>query len=159
MTDGVHLFSPLEIRGIRFRNRVAVSPMCEYSCVDGMANDWHFVHLGSRAVGGAGLVMTEATAVEQRGQISLADLGLWNDSQIEPLERISRFVKQYGAVSGIQIAHAGRKASTDIPWLGGKPLTSAQGAWKPVAPSPIRFTPEHQTPAELTKEQIEEIVN
>src|SRR4051812_26966877 len=113
MTDG--LFSPLQIRSIRFRNRIAVSPMCQYSCEDGFANEWHFVHLGSRAVGGAALVIAEATAVEQRGQISASDLGLWKDEQIEPLRAIARFVKENGAVPGIQIAHAGRKASTEVP--------------------------------------------
>src|SRR6185436_15022529 len=144
MSDG--LFSPLKIRSIPFRSRVAVSPMCEYSSTDGMANDWHVVHLGSRAVGGAGIVMTEATAVEQRGQISHADLGLWEDKQIEPLRRIVHFIKNHGAVPGMQIAHAGRKASVDVPWHGSKPLTPTTGAWQPVAPSPLPFTPDHPVP-------------
>jgi 2,4-dienoyl-CoA reductase-like NADH-dependent reductase (Old Yellow Enzyme family) len=152
------LFSPFTIRGISFRNRIAVSPMCEYSCVDGMANDWHFVHLGCRAVGGAAIVMTEATAVEERGRISHADLGLWKDAQIEPLERTARFIKARGAVPGIQIAHAGRKASTDIPWLGGKPLAGAN-AWQPIAPSPIPFTTDHPVPAELSTADIQAIAS
>ncbi len=123
MSDG--LFSPLQLRSVTFRNRIAVSPMCQYSCVDGFASEWHFVHLGSRAVGGAALVMAEATAVEQRGQISSSDLGLWKDEQIEPLRTIARFVKENGAVPGIQLAHAGRKASTDVPWNG---LSSTLGS-------------------------------
>jgi 2,4-dienoyl-CoA reductase-like NADH-dependent reductase (Old Yellow Enzyme family) len=152
------LFSPLRLRTVELRNRVAVSPMCQYSCVDGMANDWHFVHLGSRAVGGASLVIAEATAVEQRGQISPADLGLWKDAQIEPLRRIAHFIKEAGAIPAIQLAHAGRKASTDAPWRGGKPLDSSNGAWKPVAPSPLAFTPNHQVPSELSYSDIQTIV-
>jgi 2,4-dienoyl-CoA reductase-like NADH-dependent reductase (Old Yellow Enzyme family) len=152
------LFSPLRLRSVELRNRIAVSPMCQYSSVDGMANDWHFVHLGSRAVGGASLVMAEATAVEQRGQISPSDLGLWKDGQIEPLQRIARFVKEAGAVPAIQIAHAGRKASTDAPWRGGKPLDASTGAWKPVAPSALALTADHQIPAELNVHEIKTIV-
>src|ERR1700742_4874211 len=101
-----HLFEPLEVRGVTLRNRIGVSPMCQYSCVDGAATDWHLVHLGARAVGGAGLVVAEATAVEARGRISPGDLGLWKDAQMEPLARIARFVKEQGAVPGIQLAHA-----------------------------------------------------
>lgn len=156
MSDG--LFSPLRLRDIQLRNRIAVSPMCQYSCADGFANDWHLVHLGSRAVGGAAIVMAEATAVEQRGQISPSDLGLWKDAQIEPLQRIAGFIKQTGAVPAIQLAHAGRKASTDIPWLGGKPLDRAHGGWTPVAPSPLPFTEHHNAPSELTQQQIQDIV-
>jgi 2,4-dienoyl-CoA reductase-like NADH-dependent reductase (Old Yellow Enzyme family) len=115
----MHLFSPLEIRGVKFRNRIAASPMCQYSCEDGFATDWHLVHLGSRAVGGAALVIAEATAVEQRGQISPADLGLWKDDHIAPLARIVAFIRSQGAVPGIQLAHAGRKASTSQPWQNG----------------------------------------
>jgi len=156
MSDG--LFSPLEIREVRFRNRIAVSPMCQYSCVDGMASDWHLVHLGSRAIGGASLVMVEATAVEQRGRISLSDMGLWKDPQIQPLARIAHFIKAQGAVPGIQIAHAGRKASTDVPWKGAKPLTKGAGDWRPVAPSPLPFTPNHQIPIELSTQETGDIV-
>jgi 2,4-dienoyl-CoA reductase-like NADH-dependent reductase (Old Yellow Enzyme family) len=153
------LFSPLRLRSLELRNRIAVSPMCQYSCVDGMANDWHFVHLGSRAIGGAALVMAEATAVEPRGRISPSDLGLWNDRQIEPLRRIAGFVKSAGAIPGIQLAHAGRKASTDVPWRGGKPIEPSNGGWKPVAPSPLAFTESHQVPADLDKSEIQAIVN
>src|SRR3954469_16260761 len=114
------LFSPLTIRGVTLRNRVGVSPMCQYSSVDGFANDWHFAHLASRAVGGAGLVITEAAAVEARGRISPADLGIWKDEHVEPLARIARFITERGATPGIQLAHAGRKASTPPPWESGR---------------------------------------
>lgn len=135
-----HLFSPLQIRDISFRNRIIVSPMCQYSCEDGFANDWHLVHLGSRAVGGAACVIAEATAVEARGCISPWDLGIWKDEHIAPLARIARFVKGQGAAPGIQLAHAGRKASTDVPWRGGDPVPVSRGGWKPVAPQshPVR---------------------
>src|SRR5512140_2020425 len=128
------LFSPLTMRGITFPNRIAVSPMCQYSCEDGFATDWHLVHLGSRAVGGAALVIAEATAVEARGRISPGDLGLWKDGQIEPLARIVRFVEGQGAVAGIQLAHAGRKASTRAPWEGGAALGPDAGGWPVVGP-------------------------
>ena len=117
-----HLFSPLQIRDITLRNRVAVSPMCQYSCEDGFANDWHFVHLGSRAVGGAGLVIAEATAVTPEGRISPQDLGLWKEEHLEPLARTAHFIREHDAAAGIQLAHAGRKASTARPWEGGKPV-------------------------------------
>src|SRR5512140_3109858 len=118
----MHLFEPLTLRGVTLRNRIGVSPMCQDSCIDGCATDWHLVHLGSRAVGGAGLVMAEATAVEARGRISPSDLGLWEDAQIEPLARVVRFVEAQGAASGVQLAHAGRKASVRAPWdAGGAP--------------------------------------
>ena len=148
MNDG--LLSPYKLRGITFRNRIAVSPMCQYSCEDGFANEWHFVHLGSRAIGGAALVIAEATAVEPEGRISSADLGLWKDEHIEPLRTIARFIKENGAVPGIQIAHAGRKASTDVPWFGGNPISAVNGGWQPVAPSAIPFSPEYNRPAELS---------
>src|SRR5436190_24302542 len=115
LNSNPNLFTPLAIRDIVLRNRIAVSPMCQYSCEDGFANNWHFVHLGSRAIGGAGLVMAEATAVEDRGRISPADLGIWKDEHTDPLARIARFLKEHGAVAAIQLAHAGRKASTDAP--------------------------------------------
>ena len=127
-----HLFSPLAIRGVGFRNRIVVSPMCQYSSEDGFANEWHVVHLGSRAVGGAGLVLTEAAAVEARGRISPQDLGIYHDAHIEPLRRINRFIHEHGAVAGIQLAHAGRKASTARPWEGGKPVGAEQGGWQPI---------------------------
>ncbi len=153
-----HLFSPLTIRGVTLRNRIGVSPMCQYSCTGGLATDWHLVHLGSRAVGGAGLVMTEATAVEARGRISAADLGIWDDSHISVLGRIAEFVKANGAVAGIQLAHAGRKASTAPPWLGGHPVEPADGGWEVVAPSAVKFDTKYQTPIALDRTGIREVI-
>lgn len=138
-TPEPHLFSPLTVRSVTLRNRIGVSPMCQYSATDGFANDWHYVHLGSRAVGGAGLVIVEATAVSPEGRITPGCLGLWSDKHIEPLARIAKFVKEYGAVAAIQIAHAGRKASADLPWRGGAHLSEAQGGWPTIAPSAIPF--------------------
>ena len=139
MTD-THLFSPLALRGVTMRNRIAVSPMCEYSSVDGFANDWHLVHLGSRAVGGAALVLTEATAVTSDGRISPADLGIWRDEHIEMLARCTRFISSQGAIAGIQLAHAGRKASSEVPWKGSRALSPSEGGWRPIhAPSAIAF--------------------
>jgi 2,4-dienoyl-CoA reductase-like NADH-dependent reductase (Old Yellow Enzyme family) len=156
----MRLFSPLEIRSVTFRNRIAVSPMCEYSCEDGFANDWHLVHLGSRAVGGAALVLTEATAVEKRGQISPADLGIWKDAHIVPLARTAAFIRSQGAVAGIQLAHAGRKASTSQPWQnGGATILPENGGWIPVAPSPIAFRDSDAAPAELTRADIANVVD
>lgn len=152
------LFSSLTIRDITFRNRIAVSPMCEYSSDDGFANDWHLVHLGSRAVGGAGLVLTEAAAVEPRGRISPDDLGIWKDEHIEMLARITRFVRAHGGVAGMQLAHAGRKGSTRVPWEGGAAIPEAEGGWQNLAPSPIPFRPGEPMPAELTHVEIGEIV-
>ncbi len=153
------LFSPLTVREVTFRNRVAVSPMCQYSSEEGLANDWHFVHLGSRAVGGAGLVIAEAAAVEARGRITPQDLGLYRDDHVEPLRRIVRFIQQQGAVAGIQIAHAGRKASTAAPWEGGDPVDESQGGWRPiVAPSPLPFAPGYPTPQALDESGIREVV-
>jgi 2,4-dienoyl-CoA reductase-like NADH-dependent reductase (Old Yellow Enzyme family) len=153
------LFDPLTIRGITFRNRIFVSPMCQYSCQDGLANDWHFVHLGSRAVGGAGLVMAEATAVEARGRISPEDLGLWSDAHIEPLARIVRFIHSQGAVAGIQLAHAGRKASTARPWSGSGAVDEKQGGWKDVvAPSAIQFSADYPMPVEISVQGIADVV-
>ena len=134
------LHESFTLRGVTMRNRIGVSPMCEYSSVDGFATDWHLVHLGSRAVGGAGLVLTEATAVTADGRISPADLGIYRDEHVDMLARITRFIGEQGAVPGIQLAHAGRKASTDAPWRGGAPLTPAQQGWSPiVAPSAVPF--------------------
>ena len=155
---GAHLFSPLRIRDVQFKNRIVVSPMCQYSCQDGFANDWHFVHLGSRAVGGAALVVAEATAVEARGRISPWDLGLWKDEHIEPLARIANFVKANGAVAGIQLAHAGRKASTEAPFRGGQPISLSSGGWQPIGPSPIPFNSGYPVPTELTISEIEQII-
>ena len=131
--------------------------MCQYSSQDGFADDWHLVHLGSRAVGGAALVVAEASAVEARGRISPSDLGIWKDEHIEPLARIARFLEQHGAVAGIQIAHAGRKASTARPWEGGKAVSNEAGGWDVVGPSPLPFDAPYRVPAELTVEQIKGI--
>jgi 2,4-dienoyl-CoA reductase-like NADH-dependent reductase (Old Yellow Enzyme family) len=133
------LFSPIAIGGMQFPNRIAVSPMCQYSSENGFPNDWHFVHLGSRAVGGAGLVMVEATAVTPEGRISPADSGIYLDDHVEPFARISRFLKQHGAVSGIQLAHAGRKASASKPWEGNKHIETDKGGWDIIAPSAVPF--------------------
>ena len=149
-----HLFEPFALRGVTLRNRVGVSPMCQYSSEDGRATDWHLVHVGARAVGGAGLVMAEATAVEPRGRISPFDAGLWCDEQVEPLARITRFIAAHGGIPGIQLAHAGRKASTARPWDGGGFLTAAQGGWAPVGPSPIPFNESDPPPRELTLVEI-----
>jgi 2,4-dienoyl-CoA reductase-like NADH-dependent reductase (Old Yellow Enzyme family) len=134
-----HLFQPLTIKSIVLRNRIGVSPMCEYSSEDGVATDWHLVHLGSRAVGGAALVIAEATAVSPEGRISPADAGLWADKHIEPIARINRFIKRQGVVPGIQLAHAGRKASTSPPWEGDASLADDAGGWPTIAPSAIAF--------------------
>lgn len=158
-TAEIDLLSPLTIRGVTFRNRIGMAPMCQYSAEEGMANDWHFVHLGSRASGGVGLVIVEATAVTRDGRISPGDMGIWSDEHVAPLARIAKFVESQGAVAGIQLAHAGRKASCDLPWNGGAQLkTAAQGAWQTVAPSPIPFAETDATPRELDKAGIEEIV-
>ena len=154
----MHLFEPLTIGDVTLRNRIAVSPMCEYSAVDGLPADWHLVHLGSRAVGGAGLVFTEATAVSPEGRISPADTGLWNDAQQIAWSRIVDFIDAQGAVAGIQLAHAGRKASTDAPWRGGKPLAEGEGGWTAVAPSAIPFDVGYAAPAALDENGIRKVV-
>ena len=153
------LFVPLAIREVMFRNRIGVSPMCQYACEDGLATDWHLVHLGSRAVGGAGLVMVEATGVERRGLISPFDMGIYKDDHIAPLARIADFVARQGAVAGIQLAHAGRKGSTRRPWEGGAAIAPADGGWQTVAPSPVPFRPEAPPPAELSRSGIREVVD
>jgi len=154
----VKLFHPLRLRQLEFKNRIAVSSMCEYSAVDGHPNAWHLVHLGSRAVGGAALVMAEASAVTEIGRISPGDTGLYLDSHATAWQPIVHFLKEQGAVTGIQLAHAGRKASTDAPWRGGKPLTPEQGAWTPVAPSSIPFDTGHALPKELTIAELDQVV-
>jgi 2,4-dienoyl-CoA reductase-like NADH-dependent reductase (Old Yellow Enzyme family) len=152
------LFSVLRLREVEFKNRVFVSPMCQYSSADGMPNDWHFVHLGSRAVGGAGLVMVEATAVSPEGRISPGDTGIWSDAHAEAFERITAFIKGQGAVPAIQLAHAGRKASTDLPWRGGGFLGEAEGGWQTMAPSPIPFSEGETPPREMSAGGIEEVI-
>ncbi len=153
-----HLFEPLVLRGVTLRNRIGVSPMCQYSAEDGMANDWHLVHLGARAVGGAGLVVAEATAVEARGRISPQDLGIWSDAHIPPLARIAAFIRAQGAVPGIQLAHAGRKAGTSRPWEGGKPLADAEGGWLPVGPGAEPFSDGYRASHALTADELAGIV-
>lgn len=152
------LFSPLQLRELAIRNRIFLSPMCQYSAHDGMANEWHLVHLGSRAVGGAGLVMVEATAVTPEGRISPGDLGLWSDHHAERLAPISAFIRSQGAVAAIQLAHAGRKAGTALPWQGGRPLAIHEGGWRSVAPSPLRFAAEFIEPHGLLGEELDGIV-
>ena len=159
MTNQPHLFSPLTIRGVTLRNRIAVSPMCEYSSDDGFANDWHLVHLGSRAVGGAALVMTEATAVTAEGRITPGDLGIYKDEHVANLARIVGFVKRHGAVPGMQLAHAGRKGSCHVPWASGSPLRPEEGAWRTVAPSPLPFRSGEPAPAELSRAEIRAILD
>jgi 2,4-dienoyl-CoA reductase-like NADH-dependent reductase (Old Yellow Enzyme family) len=154
-----NLFTPLTMRDVTFRNRIAVSPMCQYSSVDGLATDWHLVHLGSRAVGGAGLVIMEAAAVEARGRISPGDAGIWKDEQIGPLERITRFLREHGAVAGIQLAHAGRKGSTLPPWEGGGSIQQPAGGWPTVAPSAVPFEAGDPAPSELSQPAIHSIID
>jgi 2,4-dienoyl-CoA reductase-like NADH-dependent reductase (Old Yellow Enzyme family) len=154
------LFDPLTIRDLTFANRVFVSPMCQYSSRDGYANDWHFVHLGSRAVGGAGLVVTEATAVLPEGRISPEDLGIWADGHIEMLSRIVSFIHEQGSIAGMQLAHAGRKASTRRPWEGSGTIPEAEGGWKKVvAPSALPFAESYPMPQALTNDGIQEVVS
>jgi len=147
------LFTPLRLRSVELRNRIALSPMCQYAARDGRPGDWHLVHLGSRALGGVGLVIVEATAVVPEGRITPADLGLWSDDQIAPFRRITGFLAEHGAVPGIQLAHAGRKAATDLPWRGGRPLPAGAGGWQTVAPSPLPFDDDWPEPRQLTAEE------
>jgi len=153
------LFSPFQLKQIKFRNRIFVSPMCQYSSEDGMPNDWHLVHLGARAVGGAALVMVEATAVSPEGRISPWDSGMWSDHHADAFQRITAFVKAQGSIPGIQLAHAGRKASNDVPWRGDEPLSPDKGGWKPMAPSPLTFQKGSPVPAEMTLEDVEEVAS
>ncbi len=153
------LFQPLTLGGVTLRNRIAVSPMCQYSSLDGFASDWHVVHLGSRAVGGAGLVIAEASAVEEKGRITPGDLGIWKDEHIGELARIAAFVKQQGAAAGIQLAHAGRKASSKVPWQGGASIPVSDGGWQTEAPSAIPYAPANTVPEALTIPAIRRITN
>jgi 2,4-dienoyl-CoA reductase-like NADH-dependent reductase (Old Yellow Enzyme family) len=152
------LFSPLTLRSLTLKNRIVVSPMCQYSSEEGFANDWHLVHLGSRAVGGAGLVIAEATAVSPEGRISASDLGLWDDEHISQLRRITNFIHQNDSLAGIQIAHSGRKASTSPPWLGGRFVSSQEGGWKTFAPSAIGFREDDPAPEALTLTGIRKVI-
>jgi 2,4-dienoyl-CoA reductase-like NADH-dependent reductase (Old Yellow Enzyme family) len=152
------LFEPIKIRGIELKNRLTVSPMCEYSGIDGFANDWHLVHLGSRAIGGAALVFTEATAVSAEGRITPDDLGIWKDEHIVFLKRITSFIETHGAVPAIQLAHAGRKASHSSPWKGGKALQKEEGAWEALAPSALAFNDGEPSPREMSIADINQLV-
>jgi 2,4-dienoyl-CoA reductase-like NADH-dependent reductase (Old Yellow Enzyme family) len=153
------LFSPFKLRDIELKNRIVVSPMCQYSSNDGFANDWHFVHLGSRAAGGAALIITEATAVSPEGRISPADLGLWKDDHIDMLKKITRFIQQQHAVAGIQLAHAGRKASHKEPWNGGGVIPIGEGGWQTLAPSAIPFAKEEAAPHAMSVEDIKKVIS
>jgi len=153
------LFSPLTIKNITLKNRIVMSPMCQYSAKDGFANDWHLVHLGSRAAGGSGLIIAEATAVSPEGRITPGDLGLWSDEHIKPLNRVVDFIHLHGSIAGIQLAHAGRKASCAVPWEGGKQLDEKQGGWQTVAPGEIPFINSDRIPAPLTIEGIQKVIS
>ena len=152
------LFTPLTIKSVTLKNRIVVSPMCEYSSVDGFANEWHLVHLGSRAVGGAGLIITEATAVSPEGRISPDDLGIWKNAHLDKLKNIVSFIHKHGSVAGIQLAHAGRKASSPSPWKGSSQLSEENGGWQPVAPSAIPFRDGDIIPEALNTEGIKKVV-
>lgn len=152
------LLHPLHIKTVEFKNRIGMSPMCQYSAIDGMAGDWHFTHYGSRAVGGVGLIIVEATAVVPEGRITPYDLGLWNDEQIAPLRRITDFLKEHGSVPGIQIAHAGRKASHDHPARGGKQLTVEEGGWTTIGPSALPFDKGEEAPIAMSIDDINGVV-
>jgi 2,4-dienoyl-CoA reductase-like NADH-dependent reductase (Old Yellow Enzyme family) len=162
--DVSHLFEPLCLRGVTLRNRIGVSPMCQYSSVDGQPNAWHLVHLGSRAVGGAGLVLTEGTAVSANGRITPTDLGLWSDTQVEGHQRLAAFIASQGAVPGIQLGHAGRKASRVPPWetdpnqTQGRPLPRDEGGWQPEGASAIAFDTAYAVPTELDVQDIARVV-
>ena len=155
-----HLFSPIKIKGVELKNRIVVSPMCQYSSTDGFANNWHLVHLGSRAVGGAGLIITEATAVSPEGRISFADLGIWKNEHISKLKEMTNFIEEQGSVAGVQLAHAGRKASHQQPWNGGKQiLPTDENGWDTVSSSAIPFSASEIAPHELDKAGIVKIID
>jgi 2,4-dienoyl-CoA reductase-like NADH-dependent reductase (Old Yellow Enzyme family) len=153
------LFTPLTIKTVSFKNRIVVSPMCEYSSVDGFANDWHLVHLGSRAVGGAGLIITEACAVSEEGRISADDLGIWKNAHLEKLKNIVSFIHKQHTVAGIQLAHAGRKASCAVPWKGSHHINKENGGWQTVAPSSIPFNQDDDVPESLSLEGIKKVID
>jgi 2,4-dienoyl-CoA reductase-like NADH-dependent reductase (Old Yellow Enzyme family) len=152
------LLSRIKIRSLEFKNKIFLSPMCQYSATDGMPNDWHLVHLGSRAVGGAALVFTEATAVSPEGRISPADLGIWDDDHVKAFHRITHFIKSENAIPGIQLAHAGRKASTKIPWMGDGIVSKSAGGWEVIAPSATKFSDNYPQPTEMTLADMKAVV-
>lgn len=153
------LFTPIRLRTVEIRNRIFMAPMCQYSAEDGMPGEWHHVHYGARAGGGAGMIVVEATAVAPEGRISPCDLGLWNDSQADAFRPIVSFIKAQGATPAIQIAHAGRKACTNTPWNSGSPVKTGEGGWQPLAPSALPFSPDSSTPAEMTQADIDNVVD
>src|SRR5215469_8558818 len=152
------LFEQLTLRDVTIPNRAMIAPMCMYTAKDGIANDFHLVHLGRFALGGFGLVMVEATAVEARGRITHGDMGIWSDEHVAPLARIARFIKEHGSVPAIQLAHAGRKASIRRPWEGGGPIDDADGGWRVVGPSPVPYAEGYPTPHELSRDEIADVV-
>lgn len=159
MPDISPLFSPIKLRGVELRNRIGVSPMCQYMCAaDGLATPWHLVHLGARAAGGAGLVVAEATAVSPHARISRADLGLWSNAHAKALQPVTRFIAGQGAVAGVQLAHAGRKGSTQVPWVGRKRVPPSAGGWDVQAPSALQFSPDNAMPREMTQADIERTI-
>jgi len=153
------LFSPLSIKSLTFKNRIAISPMCQYSAIDGFANDWHLMHVGSRATGGAALIIQEATAVSPEGRISPGDLGLWKDEQIVKMQAINQFVLSQNAIPGIQLAHAGRKASFSTPWEGNKKLDENNGGWQTFAPSAVGYYSNEKPPSDLDKNGIQKVIS
>ncbi|HLP15005.1 MAG TPA: NADH:flavin oxidoreductase/NADH oxidase [Bacteroidota bacterium] len=153
------LFSPLRIRGVEFKNRIGVSPMCQYSSIEGAPTDWHFIHVGSRAIGGAGFIIQEATAISSEGRISPEDAGIWNDVQMAAYKRITDFVHAYQSRIGVQLAHAGRKASTYAPWRGTGEVKKEDGGWDTIAPSPLAFTEGYPHPIEMNKEAIRRVID
>jgi len=153
------LFSPLSIKGLTFKNRIAISPMCQYSAADGFANDWHLIHLGSRAAGGAALIIQEATAVSPEGRISPGDLGLWKDEHIEKMQAINQCIISQNAIPGIQLAHAGRKASVSEPWNGNKKMDENNGGWETVAPSAVGYHSNEKPPIDLDKTGIQKVIS
>lgn len=152
------LLTSLKIKNIKLKNKIVMSPMCQYSAQDGLANDWHLVHYGSRAIGGCGAIIVEATAVVPEGRITYADLGIWNDKQIEPLKKITSFLVKYGTVPGIQLAHAGRKASSNVSWEGNGQIKEGHNGWQTVSASALPFDDRDKTPTELTVEDIKKLV-
>jgi 2,4-dienoyl-CoA reductase-like NADH-dependent reductase (Old Yellow Enzyme family) len=152
------LFNPIQIKSLIFKNRIVVSPICQYSSEDGFANDWHLVHLGSRATGGAALIISEASAVSPEGRISPGDLGIWKDDHIENLKRITDFIHGHGSVAGIQLAHAGRKASSEVPWKGGQQIAIENGGWETVAPSAVPFKNIDRAPQELDADGLKKVI-
>ena len=152
------LFSPIKIRSLQLKNRIVVSPMCQYSSEDGLPTDWHFVHLGSRAVGGAALIIMEATAVSPEGRISPDDAGIWSDKHAEAYKKITAFIKSQNSIPAIQLAHAGRKASTYAPWKGRGAVDEKEGGWQTIAPSPIPFSDNYPIPKEMSKQDIQDVL-